>query len=1071
MLGPAASNLTDFLLLGPTTTATSRVIAGRYTVERELGRGATATVYLCRDNRTNGPVAIKVLRPELAESVGAERFLREIRLTAELHHPHILAVLDSGAEDGLLYFVLPHMDGGTLRDRLMRDKQFPIGDAVGVIRTVTEALGYAHSRGLIHRDIKPENILFSGGEAYLGDFGIARLLNTLGGETTTTTGVVRGTPMYMSPEQASGERNLDARSDIYSLACVFYEMVSGMPPFIGPTSQSVMAQRFTNQPRPMRVYRDTVSPELEQVVERAMMSSPADRYPTAAEFGTALEAAGRTVTGRTITHGSPTGLREQRGVALAAVVLLLVGMAGWAMRDRFASPSVAVAQPTDTTQLALLPFDATGSGAPASQSFDAQLYDAFSGWQGISVVEPFRVRDAVLRNHKGSGPVDSRTVALALGVGRYVRGDLVAVGDSLLVQAGLYDAESGTTLSHTSVRIGKAAADRGETYERLAKELLVRGRPDSVLGSRLPPTRSLPATQSFARAFDALDEWNLARADSLFQNAIRYDPGFARAYLWVAQVRVWQGDGVFASAMWLPLLAHALEGRARLSAREEQIATALSALGNGDFDTACMIYDRLARQNASDFAAWYGSAQCRTLDFRVVPDTTSPTRWRYAASYQQAVNAYQKAFQVLSLSRRGVEQGAYEPLRRLLFMFPSQLQTAKPKDTTVKLVGRLDTQGDSLVMRPVSLALVMSGDPVAVPKGLKAALDRQKQLFQEIAGAWSAALPRSAGAKEAVAVAMEMRGDRSSVDTLRVARLLSTDPQQQLRLAVAEVIGRVRVADQDRSGELATVKALADSVLAARLRPTSEEAELLAPLAALTGRCRLTSSLVTLSSRVQNAAGKALPLPRDIIADANALGALTTLGCDRGAVSSVAQIRKRVAAIGGRVSSIDEYSVVAPAVRAADPLDSTQVASFATLNGDYLLRAELAMLRRQPDTVRTLLNRVEAARAVTGADGLSADAVYLEARVLLAIGDTASAVTRLDRMFDRIDFSTPGMLGKAAPMAAYVRSMALRADVALARRESAVAARWASAVVALWSGADADLAPTVKRMSNISGRH
>ena len=194
-------------------------IGGRYTVERALGSGATATVYLCRDERTRGLVAVKVLHLELAESVGAERFLREIRLTSQLDHPSIVPVIDSGADGSRLYCVLPYMEGGTLRDLLSRSRQLAISESVRIATTIAEALAYAHDNGLIHRDIKPENILFSEGKPYLGDFGIARVLHATAGDLgTTTTGVVRGTPAYMSPEQASGERNYDGRSDIYSSA-------------------------------------------------------------------------------------------------------------------------------------------------------------------------------------------------------------------------------------------------------------------------------------------------------------------------------------------------------------------------------------------------------------------------------------------------------------------------------------------------------------------------------------------------------------------------------------------------------------------------------------------------------------------------------------------------------------------------------------------------------------------------------------------------------------------------------------------------------------------------------------
>ena len=265
--------------------------AGRYIVEREIGRGATAIVYLARDTDRGQAVAIKVLRAELAQSGAAHSFLREIRRHSGLQHPRILPVLDAGEHEGHLYFVLPYMEAGTLRQRLAREKQLPIRDAIAIARTIAEALHYAHAQRLIHRDVKPENILFTEGEACLADFGIARALEkALDDTTTTSSGIVRGTVAYMSPEQASGEREYDGRSDVYSLGCVLYEMLAGVPAFIGATAEAVLAQRFTHPPRDVRVYRPAVSPALEAVVRKALEFAPADRFRSAGEFAEALGA-------------------------------------------------------------------------------------------------------------------------------------------------------------------------------------------------------------------------------------------------------------------------------------------------------------------------------------------------------------------------------------------------------------------------------------------------------------------------------------------------------------------------------------------------------------------------------------------------------------------------------------------------------------------------------------------------------------------------------------------------------------------------------------------------------------
>ncbi len=263
-------------------------LADRYPVEREVGRGGMATVYLANDARHQRKVAIKVLSLELVAVLGAERFLREIQLAAKLSHPHILPLHDSGQVEGLLFYVMPYIEGESLRDRLDREGQFPIADAVRIAAKIAAALDYAHRNGVVHRDIKPENILLHEGEPLIADFGIALAVSEAGGDRLTGTGLSIGTPHYMSPEQATGDRKLDARSDIYSLGCVLFEMLAGEPPHTGPTAQAVLARILTETPRELRRLRPSASESLERVLAKSLSRVPADRYPTASAFADAL---------------------------------------------------------------------------------------------------------------------------------------------------------------------------------------------------------------------------------------------------------------------------------------------------------------------------------------------------------------------------------------------------------------------------------------------------------------------------------------------------------------------------------------------------------------------------------------------------------------------------------------------------------------------------------------------------------------------------------------------------------------------------------------------------------------
>ena len=263
-------------------------LSDRYAIEHEIGAGGMATVYLAQDLKHDRKVAVKVLRPELAAVVGAERFLHEIKLTANLQHPHILALHDSGEADGLVFYVMPFVEGESLRDKLNREKQLSVEETIEITKGVASALDYAHRHDVIHRDIKPENILLQDGQPVVADFGIALAVSAASGTRLTETGLSLGTPHYMSPEQAMGDRELDARSDVYSLACVTYEMLVGEPPHTGPTAQAIVAKLLTEKPQHISLYRDTVAAHIDAAVQKALAKLPADRFDTAAHFAEAV---------------------------------------------------------------------------------------------------------------------------------------------------------------------------------------------------------------------------------------------------------------------------------------------------------------------------------------------------------------------------------------------------------------------------------------------------------------------------------------------------------------------------------------------------------------------------------------------------------------------------------------------------------------------------------------------------------------------------------------------------------------------------------------------------------------
>ena len=319
-------------------------LADRYVIQRELGAGGMATVYLAHDLKHDRQVAMKVLRPELAAVIGAERFLSEIKTTANLQHPHILPLFDSGEVEGQVFYVMPFVEGESVRDRLVREHQLPVEDAIRITTEVAAALDYAHRHGVVHRDIKPENILLHDGSALVADFGIALAVSrSEGGTRLTETGMSLGTPHYMAPEQAMGEREITPRSDVYALGCVLYEMLVGEPPFTGPTAQAIIARVVTEEPRSLTVQRRTVPPHVEAAVVRALQKLPADRFTTAAQFAEAL--ANASLMTRAVPVAATTGTGTSRawrraGVLLVAGVVLIA--AGAMAGRRLAGPGEAL---------------------------------------------------------------------------------------------------------------------------------------------------------------------------------------------------------------------------------------------------------------------------------------------------------------------------------------------------------------------------------------------------------------------------------------------------------------------------------------------------------------------------------------------------------------------------------------------------------------------------------------------------------------------------------------------------------------------------------------------------------
>jgi len=489
-------------------------LADRYAVEREVGHGGMATVFRAEDRKHHRAVAIKVIRADLAAVLGPDRFLREIGIAARLQHPHILPLYDSGSAGGILYYVMPYVEGESLRERLTREQQLPMEDALRITTEVAGALAYAHSHGVVHRDIKPENIMLSAGTAVVADFGIARAVSVAADEEhLTQTGTIIGTPAYMSPEQATGSDDIDGRSDQYSLACVVYEMLVGEPPFTGPSAQAVIARHSLDMVSPPSIVRATIPDAVEGAILRGLSKVRADRYATTALFAEALN----TPSAATGAHRRATveraGRRPRRLWWTAPVAALAVAVVGYvAVRSARAGRGSGVAG-LDPRHIAVLYF-ADESRAHSlgylADGLTESLIDALGQVPALSVVS----RNGAAAYRGSAAPLDS--IGRALAVGTILRGSVDDAGGRYRVSVSLVDGASGADLGQRASfeqPTGAVLAIRDSLARGVAEFLRVRLGEELRLREEQAGTRSVAAWSLMQQA-----EQSRKRADALFEH-------------------------------------------------------------------------------------------------------------------------------------------------------------------------------------------------------------------------------------------------------------------------------------------------------------------------------------------------------------------------------------------------------------------------------------------------------------------------------------------------------------------------------------------------------------------------
>ena len=555
-------------------------LSGRYRLDRELGEGGMANVYVAHDLRHDRQVALKVLKPELAAALGAQRFLKEIQVTANLSHPHILPLYDSGNADGALFYVMPLVRGESLRDRLTREKLLPVDETIRIMRQVAGALDYAHRQGIVHRDIKPENILLQDGEALVADFGIALAVADAAGDRLTGTGLSIGTVQYMSPEQASGERDIDARTDIYALGAVTYEMLAGEPPVTGPNARAIVAKLMTERPTSLRIVRDVVPRALDDAVMRALAKAPTDRFQSARAFADALTAS----EGSTTHDVAPSAGRRKHAIAVAvvgAVVVLgvvgayVTGMLGGTRR------SVSGDAPAVIRSIAVLPLD-NYSGDSTQDYFAEGMTDELT--TALATISQLRVtsRGSAMQ-FQGKRRPSTPEIAKTLNVDAVVEGSVARSGDKVRITAQLIDARSDKHLWAKSFdgTSKDVLALQAELASSIAREINVRltDREQSRLATA--PSVDPESHDAYLKGryfFNRPSDENLHKAIDQFEEAVKRSPAFAAAYSGLSDAYLWAGynEGFITASAARPKAKAAAEKAVQLDSNSAEAHTSLA---------------------------------------------------------------------------------------------------------------------------------------------------------------------------------------------------------------------------------------------------------------------------------------------------------------------------------------------------------------------------------------------------------------------------------------------------------------------------------------------------------------
>jgi tetratricopeptide (TPR) repeat protein len=1020
-------------------TLIQNAVGPDFRIEQELDGGGMSRLFLATDVRHDRRVVVKVLSPELVSEQSTARFKREIELTVRLQHPHILPILTSGAWEDALYYITPFIPGESLRERIARDGKLPLDDVIRILREVSGALAFAHQRGIVHRDVKPGNILLAEGHAILADFGIARAVGTTA-TPLTGSGMVPGTPAYMAPELPT-----DEKADVYSLGVVAYEMLCGALPKRGATAKEIIAARG-------KVAGDHMSTlkSLAETIADAISSAPDRRVQTAPE----LE--GRLDPGVLAPRRTSLRILFLSGAIVAAglVGVWLYGHVGTLEADRY----IVLASGTDSL-----------SAVDAVQR-------AVSEWRGIAVVDEAEAAAAAKRAAGGLTRSEAHAIAKRLHARNLITVESSRDADSVALRATLYDVAGDSMVRAKRVAYWRAAAgaERTLALRRLANALLRSGDELPWSGAADDSAPSLPAWRAFDDGRRLIVSWKLNDAESKFRQAIDLQPRIAPAQLWLAQTIVWlNASDRMAAARSAALRSLELPGL--LSTHDSLHARGVLALVSGDYPSACRTFDALVARDSISLVAWIGKGDCRAQDRAVIADPRSPTGHSFRGSYESAARAYQRAAELgPSMQSPDFQGWMLGKLSRVLTSATNVIRAGSGADST-NYGSQPLLDHDTLAFHPVTLAQL--SDPAVNPKPqeVQAAVDRNRVLLRRAAEEWVRRAPNDPVAFDSLATRLELSGGLATIaeqqlTTLQVvdrALSLAKDSLERAHLGVM----RVRLLVKDSQFDKA--RAAADSLLKSGVGRLPRYIDGVAGLAVLLGRVDEAAHLLArdpYNAKVFGGRGGVVIMPPQLADVSASLVARSVFGLGGDSTLELAQKFDALVAsyFPGADAAADVRRSVTP--RALAFVYPTGSSYLAQLPDAHLGAVDWfqSLARGDGATVR----RAVAARGQAGVQsnpGNSVDMMFLRARAAMLVFDTTSAVHELDPVLQAMPTIAPTLLWQVDQIGSLIRALALRAEIASARRDKHTAEQCAGAVVSLWRNADAPLQPVVQRMKALAG--